>query len=122
MIGSSHSSIEPHGRHRKSSEPVSRSWRAGMHGSEPVTWRSKRTDARREPVEVRRGELGDAVRADEVAVEAVEEDDDDVARHRRRRRAVTTESTRHQSAAYSAVRSTSAVGPPMIPGAIWFIM
>ena len=44
VIGSSHSSIEPHGRHRKSSAPQRMSWRAGMHGSEPVKWFVNRTD------------------------------------------------------------------------------
>jgi len=39
----SHTSIEPHGRHGKSSEPTNRSWRAGMHGSEPAWWFVKRT-------------------------------------------------------------------------------
>ena len=43
VIGFSHSSMEPHGFHRKSHAPTSRSWRAGMHGSEPVWWFVKRT-------------------------------------------------------------------------------
>ena len=43
VTGSSHTSIDPHGLHRKSSEPQRMSWRAGMHGSEPVTCEVKRT-------------------------------------------------------------------------------
>ena len=43
VMGSSQTSMEPHGRHRKSSEPHRMSWRAGMQGSEPVTWDVKRT-------------------------------------------------------------------------------
>ena len=42
-MGSSQISIEPQGRHRKSSDPHRMSWRAGMHGSEPVTCEVKRT-------------------------------------------------------------------------------
>ena len=42
-MGSSQTSMEPQGRQRKSSEPHKMSWRAGMHGSDPVTWDSKRT-------------------------------------------------------------------------------
>jgi hypothetical protein len=38
VIDSSHSSIDPHGFHRKSRAPTRMSWRAGMHGSDPVTW------------------------------------------------------------------------------------
>ncbi len=44
--GRSHSSIDPQQRHRKSREPQRMSWRAGMHGSEPVTWRVKRVARR----------------------------------------------------------------------------
>ena len=43
VIGSSQISIDPHGRHRKSSAPHKMSWRAGMHGSEPVTCDVNRT-------------------------------------------------------------------------------
>jgi hypothetical protein len=42
VIGRSHTSTEPQGRHRKSRAPQRMSWRAGMHGSEPVTWRVNR--------------------------------------------------------------------------------
>ena len=57
------------------------SWRAGMHGSEPVTWEVKRTArSRGEPVEVGRVELGAAVAAEHVPVQTVEQEDDDVAR------------------------------------------
>ena len=41
-IESSQTSIEPQGRQRKSSAPQRMSWRAGMHGSEPVWCRVKR--------------------------------------------------------------------------------
>ena len=44
VMASSQTSIEPHGRHGKSSAPTSRSWRAGMQGSEPVWWLVNRTD------------------------------------------------------------------------------
>ena len=44
VIDSSHSSIEPHGFHKKSSAPHKMSWRAGIHGNEPVTCAVNRVD------------------------------------------------------------------------------
>ena len=74
MIGSSQISIDPHGRHKKSSEPHKMSWRAGIHGSDPVTWDVKHTArSRGEVIEIRRVELGAAVATEHVAVQAVEE-------------------------------------------------
>ena len=54
------------------------SWRAGMHGNEPVTCRSNRVDRADEAVEVWRVELVAAVCAEHVPVERIEEDDGDV--------------------------------------------
>ncbi len=45
-MGCSHASIEPQGFQRKSSAPQRMSWRAGIHGSDPVTWRVKRVACR----------------------------------------------------------------------------
>ena len=43
-MASSQTSIDPHGRHGKSSAPTSKSCRAGMQGNEPVWWFVKRTE------------------------------------------------------------------------------
>ena len=77
-MASSHSSIEPHGRHGKSRAPTSRSWRAGMHGSDPVWWLVNRTDRAASRSRFGRVELGAAVAPEQVPVEAVEQHDDDV--------------------------------------------
>ena len=76
VIGASHTSIEPHGRHRKSSAPHSTSWRAGMQGSEPVWWRSKRSDRAATRSRFGVSNSGRSVGAQQVPVEAVQQDDD----------------------------------------------
>ena len=43
VMGCSHSSIDPQHFHRKSRAPHRMSCRAGMQGSDPVTWLVKRT-------------------------------------------------------------------------------
>ena len=83
-MASSHTSIDPHGRHRKSSAPTRMSWRAGMQGSEPATWLVNRS-----PRAARRSRSGvsnsvAAVAAEEVPVQAVEQHHDDVSRRRMR--------------------------------------
>ncbi len=44
VMASSQISTEPHGRQRKSSAPHRMSWRAGMHGNDPVWCSVKRVD------------------------------------------------------------------------------
>ena len=77
-MASSQTSIEPHGRHGKSSAPTSRSWRAGMHGQRAGVVVGEPHRPGGQPIEVRRVELGAAVAAEQVPVEAVEQHHDDV--------------------------------------------
>jgi hypothetical protein len=79
VSASSHTSTEPHGRHRKSSAPQSRSWRAGMQGSDPTWWFGEPHARRAKRSRFGVGELRAAVAAQQVAVQAVEQHDDDVA-------------------------------------------
>ena len=80
VIDSSHSSIDPHGFHRKSSDPTRMSWRAGMHGNDPGDVAGELRRPQREPIQVRSGELGAAVGTEHVPVQRVEQDDHDVLR------------------------------------------